>query len=490
MSVAEWIEEPGALLGGVEQRALALVEMSGAAPGLALLLVARDGSISWAGEGLQRLAGRDGRELAGQPLRALFGDAGEAAVRASIADRAQLRAGTLLPLALLGRDGRRTPVRAVVTEAPGAERALLVLLHAAAPAPEAGPGGVGSLPVPALLVRRGIVEDASAPARADAVLPAPGTRFEDHVGSEHVLVARERIRRAERGERARPLACAIGPRPDGAARARVVLEFWPYPSAGPGAALLVVRRAEAQPGARPAVAPDQLRLLAELCHDLQNPLAAARGYVQMLSEERVGPLQAEQKPALRSALRALERATTLVSGCMDLAVGELAPVRATEELDVAELLRETCAQLGERARSADVELEVRPGPAGCRARSEPGALARVLDNLVANAIKHNQRGGTVVLTWRELGARELLLEVSDTGVGIRPADRERVFEPFRRCGSGAPGLGLGLAIVRGLVERHAGKIDIDSPPQGGTRVLVTWPRAERPENTNRSVMET
>ena len=112
------------------------------------------------------------------------------------------------------------------------------------------------------------------------------------------------------------------------------------------------------------------------------------------------------------------------------------------------------------------------------AEVDPGRLERVLDNLLANAIKYSPRGGAIILTIRE-DAGAAIISISDEGIGIPPADLPRVFERFRR-GSNVgrlPGTGIGLAAARQIVEAHGGAITAASEEGKGSTFTILLPLA-------------
>jgi signal transduction histidine kinase len=134
-----------------------------------------------------------------------------------------------------------------------------------------------------------------------------------------------------------------------------------------------------------------------------------------------------------------------------------------------------------RRRGIDLQLDL-PREA-IRVRHDPVRIGQVVANLVGNALKFTNRGGTVqvaVARTRDGGAE---IEVADTGVGIDPAELPRIFERFFRgthaSEARGSGSGLGLAIVRSIVEMHGGTVDVDSRPGRGSRFTVTLPSRPR-----------
>ena len=102
-------------------------------------------------------------------------------------------------------------------------------------------------------------------------------------------------------------------------------------------------------------------------------------------------------------------------------------------------------------------------------------LNRVVANLVGNAIKFTPRGGSVAVQVRDWGA-EIEVRVTDTGEGIAADALPRIFDPYRQAHAGRNGSGLGLAVVKGFVDAHGGRVDVESEPGKGSVFVVTLPK--------------
>jgi signal transduction histidine kinase len=215
----------------------------------------------------------------------------------------------------------------------------------------------------------------------------------------------------------------------------------------------------------------QRAFVADAAHELRSPLAAMRTELEVsqrhgLTEDLAADLLAD-----------VERLTRLVDDLLLLARADDAPVPlpgGRELVDLSSLL----IQVGERCQGARVPVSASvDGPLWTG--GDPDALLRVLTNLVDNAVRH--AAGRVVLTgYREGG--DAVVEVIDDGPGIRPDDRERVFDRFTRLDDARTrddgGSGLGLPIVRELVRRHGGTVALqDARP--GVRAVVRLPARDR-----------
>lgn len=221
-------------------------------------------------------------------------------------------------------------------------------------------------------------------------------------------------------------------------------------------------------------------LIVNVSHELRTPIASIRGHVEsllMANEDQPigGPTQPGQQSYLEIVQRETERLSALVDDLLALAraeAGELrldiAPLNAGE---VIEEVYQTMAPLARRERQITLARSISPNlPPALADRQR---LAQVLLNLVRNAITYTPAGGIVSISLEQANSAQLALTVADTGIGIPPEDLERVFERFYRTDASRAratgGFGLGLAIVRDLVNAMGGSITAESTVGEGTR---------------------
>ncbi|HXE72049.1 MAG TPA: response regulator [Candidatus Nitrosotenuis sp.] len=220
------------------------------------------------------------------------------------------------------------------------------------------------------------------------------------------------------------------------------------------------------------------RFLSFLNHELRTPLNAVVGFSELLAgEEPLSPESVRQYAGFihTAGLHLLQ----LVDDLLDFGLVETGRLELqVERFDLREVLVGAVSLVGLAARRKGLRLSLPQGPLGT-VRADRRRLRQILFNLLSNAVKFTPEGGEVRLEVVREGDT-LALIVSDTGVGIAPADQERIFEPFQRAAasaSPAEGVGLGLAITRHLVEAHGGSISLWSAPGQGSRFTVVLPRA-------------
>ncbi|HEY4345949.1 MAG TPA: HAMP domain-containing sensor histidine kinase [Gaiellaceae bacterium] len=214
-------------------------------------------------------------------------------------------------------------------------------------------------------------------------------------------------------------------------------------------------------------------LVAWASHDLRAPLAAMQALIEAGED---GLVQADEYlPVLRDQVRTL---TTLVDDLFELArIDSGALTLELQQLPVAELVDSALRQLRPEATARNVAL-LSHSDGETTAPIAPDKIERVLFNLLTNALRHTPSDGSVAVNIHRLGG-DVLVSVEDTGSGLEPEALGRMFERFWRAdrARSAAGMGLGLAIARGLVEAHGGRIWAENRPEGGARVSFTLPAA-------------
>lgn len=262
---------------------------------------------------------------------------------------------------------------------------------------------------------------------------------------------------------------ALRGRPLPAADRRVLGAF----AAQAAVALAQQRLSREAEEAKPLAEADRARtaLLNAVSHDLRSPLASAKAAVGGLLSSDVAWTDDERAELLATADESLDKLTRLVENLLDMSrleAGVLSLSLRPVALD--ELVPRALDDLDPDANQVEVrDLDLVPQVA-----ADPALLERVIANLVANALRYSPREAGPVITASVLDD-QVELRVTDRGPGIPEDDRERVFRPFQRLGDrdNSTGVGLGLALSRGLVEAMHGAIEPEETPGGGLTMVVT-----------------
>jgi signal transduction histidine kinase len=210
----------------------------------------------------------------------------------------------------------------------------------------------------------------------------------------------------------------------------------------------------------------QNEIISLIAHELKNPIASIRGYVELLSSSAVGEINETQKRFLTTILANIDRVTELLNdvndsaridgGYQNIVFENVLPLPLIHQL--VEQVQPQCLE-----RNVSLKLHLPSGLPPVRA--DHVRLRQVLTNLIANAIKYSLPGGEVVITARVEG-QQMLFSVTDCGIGIQPEQQIKIFQPYFRTEDAQsrdiPGTGLGLYITKKLVEMQGGQIWFES----------------------------
>ncbi len=221
--------------------------------------------------------------------------------------------------------------------------------------------------------------------------------------------------------------------------------------------------------------------VASVSHELRTPLTSIRGYVEMLRDGDAGELDAAQERMLEVVQRNADRLLALIEDLLTLSrieSGAFRVARAPVALD--QVAQTTLDELRPQASARGVELVAEVDGDVPAVLGDSGQLERVLLNLLSNAIKFTTDGGRVVVRVRPAGD-EVEIEVEDEGIGIPESEQDRLFSRFFRSSTSQEraiqGTGLGLVIVKSIVEHHGGEITVRSQSGVGTTFTIRLPVA-------------
>ncbi|WP_454618062.1 ATP-binding protein [Bradyrhizobium cenepequi] len=227
------------------------------------------------------------------------------------------------------------------------------------------------------------------------------------------------------------------------------------------------------------------RFLATMSHELRTPLNAIIGFSDMIVQEDVLMLDAARRKEYAQLIRESgQHLLSVVNGILDMSKMETGTFEiAPEPFAPRPALLNCCNLLALKARDSGVDLITRAPEDLPMMNGDPRAFKQITLNLVSNAIKFTERGGSVTVSAAVEGSR-LVLCVTDTGVGIDADDLKRIGNPFFQAGKTYQrrheGTGLGLSIVKGLVGLHQGEMSVESKLGEGTTVTVTLPLSFAP----------
>jgi signal transduction histidine kinase len=211
-----------------------------------------------------------------------------------------------------------------------------------------------------------------------------------------------------------------------------------------------------------------------VAHDLRTPMTRLRATAETaLASPRTVE---EYRAALADCLEEAERAVTMLETLMDIAEAETGVMTLRpERIDVVPLLRSAVELYGDLAEAKQIELHI-DAPPRLAATADPARLRQAVANLIDNAVKYTPSGGRVIVAVSREAA-SVTISVSDTGIGIVAAELPRIWERLYRSDTSRSerGLGLGLSLVKAIVEAHHGTVDVESRPGEGSRFTIRLP---------------
>ncbi len=226
----------------------------------------------------------------------------------------------------------------------------------------------------------------------------------------------------------------------------------------------------------------RLQLLSLTAHELAAPITSIKGYVQILDQGLAGELSSSQKQMLESTLFNIERLERMINDLRDFAKLEGFKLHLEPSVfPIHEVVYETMGMLMEDIRAAKVDVQMAVSDDLPPIFADRTRVAQIVTNLLSNAVKYTNEGGHIRVRAEER-ADFVHLAVSDTGVGIDEKERKRLFEPLYRSEDpfvrARQGTGLGLVIVKMLVERQGGEMTVESVKGEGSTFAFSMPVAE------------
>jgi len=229
-----------------------------------------------------------------------------------------------------------------------------------------------------------------------------------------------------------------------------------------------------------------LRFLGIAAHDLKAPLTAIQGFLWIMLGGYSGEITDKQRNMLERSTFRIKELLNLISDLLDIPrieTGQI--VEEMKQTSLGKVIKDSIRDMREMAKQKKLKLEVELPPALPKIYGSAPRLQQVITNLVSNAINYTPEGSVTIRVSE--GAKEIQVEVMDTGIGVPADDLPRLFEDFFRASNvETKGTGLGLSISRRIVEAHGGKIWVESPcPETGKGSKFTFSLPKKAETKRR-----
>lgn len=218
-----------------------------------------------------------------------------------------------------------------------------------------------------------------------------------------------------------------------------------------------------------------------ISHELKTPITAVKGFVKVVLGKEAGELNPQQEKFLNIAYQGIDRLINLINELLDISNIESGKIRLRlNPLNPREVADEVVRSISVEAKTKKLTIEVKMPVDIPMIVADRGRLFQIFDNLLMNSIKFTMTGGTIVISAKEKGDFVAFC-IKDTGIGISQEDQKKIFEKFFRVDSAFNraiiGAGLGLSIVKSIIEIHGGQIWVESEPDKGTSFMFTMPKA-------------
>jgi len=219
-----------------------------------------------------------------------------------------------------------------------------------------------------------------------------------------------------------------------------------------------------------------------IAHDLRSPMSVIQGYVSLMAAGKTGDMNETQVEFLESVSRKIVEMTALLNDFLDINKIDAGFVNLKcEDMNLCELIREVVADLHPMADGFSITVSLDLPPEAVVVHADPMRLTQILRNLVSNAIKYNSENG-----WIRVAVKPeedcVKVSVADGGIGMSAAELQVLFDPYTRGATQRTikGVGLGVVIVKKLVEAHHGEVSVESAPDQGSKFTFSLPLTQVP----------
>ncbi|MEI6061106.1 MAG: hybrid sensor histidine kinase/response regulator [Bacteroidota bacterium] len=220
----------------------------------------------------------------------------------------------------------------------------------------------------------------------------------------------------------------------------------------------------------------RFQFLSVLSHELKAPLNAIDGYLKMIKDRQFGNNIDAYDDMLDRSMERIKGMRQLILDLLDLTKIETGkPTQKLELVNIRKIVQMSIDTIRPYAIQKDVDLYINSRE-NIEMKADPGEMEIIMNNLISNAVKYNKTGGRVDVFF-EKKQDSVKITVSDTGIGLKKEDKEKIFDDFVRIKSSqtreVTGSGLGLSIVKKIVDMYKGSIEVQSEPDQGTSFIIT-----------------
>lgn len=216
-----------------------------------------------------------------------------------------------------------------------------------------------------------------------------------------------------------------------------------------------------------------------VAHELKTPVAAVLGFIKLILDDSVGVTPEQEKDFLNRSYIRLQGLIAMVNDLLDISRMELKKVdRELKDLEIDKILDSTIEFLEFELKKKSITVEIAKNSASTKIKADKQEITRLFTNILSNAIKYNKESGKILIN---ISGSEnyLITKISDTGIGLKPEEKNRLFQEFFRAKNektrGISGTGLGLSIVKRIVDSYAGKLEVESEYGVGTTFIIYLP---------------
>ncbi len=230
--------------------------------------------------------------------------------------------------------------------------------------------------------------------------------------------------------------------------------------------------------------------VANISHELRTPLTHIKGYLELMVTDSLGPLTEEQRHALQVSQKASTRLENMIEDLIMFSLASRGEMSMKQEpFDIRRIANLAAKTALQKAEERGVQVYVAGDENMPRVQGDPEKISWALNQLLDNAVKFTPSGGRVIVSLKEEGANLVMISVTDTGIGI-PAHRlKEIFEPFHQLDGSSTrrvgGAGLGLSLVRQIIEAHGSLLDVSSVEGRGTTFKFPLLAAEEEKKKKR-----